>query len=36
MRDEVLSSAGAQEGLDTTRYQLSAEMDDVEFYWETD
>ena len=36
MRDEVLSSVGAQEGLDTSGYQVSAEKDDVEFYWEND
>ena len=35
MRDEVLSSVGAQE-MDTTGYQVSAELDDVEFYWEND
>ena len=32
MRDEVLSSVDAQEGLDTTRYQVSADLDDVEIY----
>ena len=36
MRDEVLSSVGAQEGLDTNGYQVSADLDDVEFYWEND
>ena len=36
MRDEVLSSVGAQEGLDTSGYQVSADLDDVEFYWEYD
>ena len=37
MRDEVLSSVGAQEGLDTSGYQLSAaDLDDVEFYWKKD
>ena len=36
MRDEVLSSVGAQEGLDTSGYQASADLADVEFYWETD
>ena len=36
IRDEVLSSVGAQEGLDTSGYQLSADLDDVEFYWEID
>ena len=34
MRDEVLSSVGAQEGLDTSGYQVSADLDNVEFYWE--
>ena len=36
MRDEVLSSVGAQEVLDTSGYQVSADLDDVEFYWEND
>ena len=37
MRDEVLSSVGAQEGLDTSGYQVSAaDKDDVEFNWEND
>ena len=36
MRDEVLSNVGAQEGLDTSGYQVSADLDDVEFYWEND
>ena len=36
LRDEVLSSVGAQECLDTSRYQVSAHLDDVEFYWEKD
>ena len=36
MRDEVLSSVGAQEGLDTSGYQVSPDLDDVEFYWEND
>ena len=31
MRDEVLSSVGAQEGLDTSGYQVSADLDNVEF-----
>ena len=35
MRDEVLSSAGAQD-FDTIGYQVSADLDDVEFYWEND
>ena len=34
MRDEVLSSVCAEEGLDTRGYQLSADLDDIEFYWE--
>ena len=34
LRDEVLSIVGAQEGLDTSGYQVSADLDDVEFYWE--
>ena len=34
--DEVLSSVGAQEGLDRSGYQVSADLDDVEFYWEND
>ena len=36
MMDEVLSSVGAQEGLDTSGYQVSADLDYVEFYWEKD
>ena len=36
MRDEILSSIGAQEGLDRSGYRVSADMDDVEFYWEND
>ena len=36
MRVEVLSSVGAQEGLGTSGYQVSADLDDVEFYWEND
>ena len=37
MRDELLSSVGAEEGLDTSGYQVSsADLDDVEFYWEND
>ena len=35
-KDEVLSCVGAQEGLDTSGYQVSADLDDVEFYWEND
>ena len=34
MKDEKLSSVGAQEGLDTSGYQVCDEMDGVEFYWE--
>ena len=36
MRDEVLSSVAAQEGLDAGGYQVSAAaaLTDVEFYWE--
>ena len=38
IRDEVLSSVAAQEGLDTGGYQVSAAaaLADVEFYWEND
>ena len=36
MRDEVLSSVRGKEGLDTSGYQVSADLDDVEFYWEND
>ena len=36
MRDEVLPKVGAREGLDTSGYQVSADTDDVEFYWEND
>ena len=36
MRDEVLSSVGAHEGLDTSGYQESADLEDVDFYWEND
>ena len=35
MRDEVLSSVGAQ-NMDTSGYQLSADLDDVNFHWEKD
>ena len=35
MRDEVLSSVGAQD-IDTSGYEVSADLDDVEFYWEND
>ena len=34
--DEVPSSVGAQESLDTSGYQVSPDLDDVEFYWEKD
>ena len=34
-RDEVLSSVAAQD-MDTSGYQVSADLDDVEFYWEND
>ena len=33
-RDEVLLSVGAQEGLDTSWYQVPAHLDDIEYYWE--
>ena len=33
IRDEVLSNVVAQD-MDTSRYQVSAVLDDVEFYWE--
>ena len=33
MRDEVLSSVGAQD-LDTSSYQVS-DLEDIEFKWET-
>ena len=36
MREQVLSSVGAQEGLNTSWYQVSADLDDVDFYWEND
>ena len=35
MRDEVLSSVGAQD-MNTSGYQVSADLDDVAFYWEND
>ena len=31
MRDDVLSSVGAQEGLGTSGYDVPADLDDVEF-----
>ena len=36
IKDEVLSSLGEQEGWDPRGYQVSADLDDVEFYWEND
>ena len=36
MMDNVLSSVGAQEGLDRSGHQVSADLDDLEFYWEND
>ena len=36
MRDEVFSSVIAQKGLHTSGYQVSADLDDAEFYWEKD
>ena len=36
MRDETLSSVGAQKSLDTSGYQVSADLDDVEICWEND
>ena len=35
MRDEVVSNVGAQH-MDTSGCQVSADLDDVEFYWEND
>ena len=35
MRDEVLSSVGAQD-MDTSGHQVSAVLDDVELFWEND
>ena len=35
MKDEVFSSVGAQD-IDTSVYQVSADLDDVELYWEND
>ena len=35
MRDEVLSSVGAQD-LDKSGYQVSADLDKVKFYWKKD
>ena len=36
MRDDVLPNVGAQEGLDKSGYQVSADLHDVDFYWEKD
>ena len=36
MRDEVLSSVGAQEGLDTSSYQVSTDLQDAKIYWKND
>ena len=36
MRDEVPSSVCSQEGFDTSGYQVSADLDEIEFYWEND
>ena len=36
MRDEILPSVGVQEGLYKSGYQVSADLDVVEFYWEND
>ena len=36
MKDKVLSKVGAQVGLDTSGYQVSADLDDVKLYWEKD
>ena len=33
VKDKVLSSVGAQD-MDTSGYQVSANPDDVEFYWD--
>ena len=35
MRDDVLSSVGAQY-INTSGYQVSADLDDIDFYWEND
>ena len=35
IREEILSNVGAQD-MDTSGYQVSAKLDDVEFYWEKD
>ena len=36
MKDELVSNVCAQKGLDTSGYQMSADLDGVEFYWEND
>ena len=36
LKDEILSSVGAQEGWDTSGYQVSADLADVELFSETD
>ena len=36
MKDEILSSVRAEEGLDTSGYQVSADQDGVEICWEND
>ena len=35
MKDEILSSVAGQD-MDTSGYQVSADLNDVEFYWEND
>ena len=36
MSDELFASVGAQEGLDTSGYQVCADLDDVQFCCEND
>ena len=36
MKYEIRSNVVAKEGLDTSGYQFSADLDDVKFYWEKD
>ena len=36
MREEALSSVGAQDRLDTSGYQVSADLDEVKVYWRND
>ena len=36
LMEEGLSSVVPQEGLETSGYQVSADMDDVKFYWKND